>query len=472
MALDALRFWWRKSRQTQYRWLWVLASVGVYFLVLNLPMAEAPAEAKKALAVFGMAVFLWGTNSLPLPVTGILILFMLPASGAMEAKEAYANFGTKAVFFVMGVFILASPIMRSGLSKRLALVWLSRFGRTQNTLAGSVIAISTILASFISAHAVAAMLLPVVLELVRAAGAKPASKFAMKMFFSLAWGAIIGANGTLLGGARAPLAMGILQSTTGETIGFAYWAALCVPIVIVMAGVAYLMILSMGRDDRISLEQAREFLNENAQALGKMSRREILIAAILLFTVFLWVTKADAWGLEIVAFIGVLLAFVFRVAFWREVETDVNWGIILMYGSAIALSTAITKTGGADYLANHVFPKWIESPTLIFGLIAIISILLTEFMSNAAAVAMMTPVAIPLAQHHGIDPRVMVLGIVVPAGLAFMFAVSTPAIAMIQGTGYVRASQILRWGILLNITSYIAFMLMAHYYWPLVGLPW
>jgi sodium-dependent dicarboxylate transporter 2/3/5 len=472
MALDALRFWWRRSRQVQYRWLWLLASVGVYFLVLNLPMVEAPEAARKALAVFGMAVFLWGTNSLPLPVTGILILFMLPASGAMEAKDAYANFGTKAVFFVLGVFILASPIMRSGLSKRLALAWLSRFGRTQNTLAGSILAISTILASFISAHAVAAMLLPVILELVRASGAKPASRFAQKMFFALAWGAIIGANGTLLGGARAPLAMGILQSTTGQTIGFAYWAALCIPIVIIMAGVAYMMILAIGKDDRASLEQAREFLTKSAQSLGRISRREIYTAAILLFTITLWVTKADLWGLEIVAFIGVLLAFVFRVAFWREVETDVNWGIILMYGSAIALSTAITKTGGSEYLANHVFPKWIESPLLVFGLIAALSILLTEFMSNAAAVAMMTPVAIPIAQQHGIDPRVIVLGIVVPAGLAFMFAVSTPAIAMILGTGYVRASQVLRWGFLLNLASYMIFLLMAHFYWPLIGLPW
>jgi len=450
----------------------VLASVGIYFLVLNLPMTEAPPEARKALAVFGMAVFLWGTNSLPLPVTGILILFMLPASGAMEAKDAYSNFGTKAVFFVMGVFILASPIMRSGLSKRLALLWLSRFGRTQNTLAGSVLAISTILAGFISAHAVAAMLLPVVLELVRASGAKPASRFSQKMLFSLAWGAIIGANATLLGGARAPLAIGILQSVTDKTIGFAYWAALCIPIVIAMAAVAYLMLLALGRDEQISLQQAREFLAESAQKLGRISRREILTAGILLFTIFLWVTRADTWGLEIVAFIGVLLAFVLRVAFWREVETDVNWGIILMYGSAIALSTAITKTGGAEYLANHVFPRWIESPSVVFGLIAAMSILLTEFMSNAAAVAMITPVAIPLAIQNGIDPRVMVLGIVVPAGLAFMFAVSTPAIAMILGTGYVRASQTLRWGILLNITSYIIFMLMAHYYWPLVGLPW
>ncbi|MDY7013271.1 MAG: SLC13 family permease [Cyanobacteriota bacterium] len=163
----------RWSRQPEYRWLWCAAAAVLYFALRFLPLPGIEAAIQPALAVFAVAAFLWGTNTLPLAVTGIIVLFLIPVSQTLSSAETYAYFGNPAVFFVLGAFILASPIMRSGLSTRLALEVVSRFGSNQYELIAAILLLGAAMSFVLSTHAVVAMLFPVVLEVVQAAGTQP-----------------------------------------------------------------------------------------------------------------------------------------------------------------------------------------------------------------------------------------------------------------------------------------------------------
>lgn len=459
----------RRSRQPQYRWLWCLLAAAIYAAILALPFPAANGDIKPALAVFAVAAFLWGTNTLPLAVTGIVVLFLIPASGTLSPDKTYAFFGNRAVFFVLGAFILASPIMRSGLSTRLALTVVSRFGRTQKSLIAAILLLAAAMSFVLSTHAVVAMLFPVVLEVVQAAGAKPGGRFGLAAFLALAWGSSLGGMATLLGGARAPLALGLLQSTTGESISFVEWTAWSLPVVLVLLGLAYGFILQIGRGTAVSLKVAHHFLAARARQLGAISRREILTALVTLLTVLLWVFRGEAWGLDTIAFFGVALSFVLQVADWREVEEDVNWGIFVMYGSAIALSAMLRETGAAAALAETLV-AWIHNPLLLFCALVLLVILLTEGMSNAAAVAVLMPIALALAAQYDLDPRAVTLGITVPSGLAFMLPSSAPAIAIVVASGYVPPFEAFYRGFWLKLSGFLLFLVMAKVYWPFVGL--
>jgi sodium-dependent dicarboxylate transporter 2/3/5 len=102
--------------------------------------------------------------------------------------------------------------------------------------------------------------------------------------------------------------------------------------------------------------------------------------------------------------------------------------------------------------------------------IVLLATLLTEFMSNSAAVAVLMPVALAIAQKYGIDPRTITMGVVLPAGLSFMLPVSTPAIAISISSGYVRPFDVFRWGVWLDVLGYLGVFLISQLYWPLVGL--
>ncbi len=468
--LKRLRKWLRISRKPKYRWLWCLVAAAIYLAIVAFPLPEFNPEAQRALAVFGVTAFLWGTNTLPIAVTGLIVLFLIPVSGALPHDQTYAHFGNRAVFFVLGAFILASPIMRSGLSTRLALAVVSRFGYSQKTLIASILGLAATMSLVISTHAVTAMLFPVVLEVVQAAGAKPGGRFGQAAFLALAWGAGIGGMATLLGGARAPLAIEMLQNTTGNSIGFVEWTLWSLPLVLLLLVVAYALLLRIGQGTAISLPNAQKFLEAHSSKLGPMSKREIGTAIVVSIAIVLWILKGKAWGLDTIAFFGVVLTFVLQLADWREVEEDVNWGIFVMYGSAIALSAVLQETGAASALASNLLLSWISSPMISFIAIVAIVIVLTEGMSNAAAVAVLMPIALALASEYGLDPRAMTLAVTVPSGLAFMLPVSAPAIAIVSASGYVPPFQVLRRGLVLKLFGFLLFLAMAGLYWPLVGL--
>ncbi len=461
--------WLRRARRPKYRWIWCMVAVGLYFAILALPLTGFSEAGRKALAIFGVTAFLWSTSALPVAVTGLLVLFLIPFTGVLPPEQTYGYFGNRSVFFILGVFILASPIRRSGLSTRLALTVVSKFGGSQQALIASILMLSAGMSFFLSSHAVAAMLFPVILEVVQAAGAKPGGRFGQSAFLALGWGAGIGGMASLLGGARAALALGLLRETTGQSISFVEWTLWSFPLAIWLLFLGYLQIRNIGEGTAVSMEHAKKLLQARSKRLGKISSRELLTTMVTLLTIFLWIIRGEAWGLDTVAFLGVSLLFVLQIADWQEVEEDVNWGIFVMYGSAIALSAVLNETGASTALAQSLL-GWIDSGWLAFGAVALVVILFTEGMSNAATVAMVMPLAIALALNHSIDARAITMGVTIASGLAFMMPVSTPAMAIVIGSGYVQPLQAFQRGFWLKLLGFIGLLMMAKLYWPLFGL--
>jgi sodium-dependent dicarboxylate transporter 2/3/5 len=101
-----------------------------------------------------MAVILWATSAIPLSVTGILVIAALPVLGVLDDKTAYSLFGNAAVFFILGAFILAAAMMKTGLSMRISLLVLKRFGGSPRMLITGILLTSASLAFIMPEHAV------------------------------------------------------------------------------------------------------------------------------------------------------------------------------------------------------------------------------------------------------------------------------------------------------------------------------
>ena len=96
---------------------------------------------------------------------------------------------------------------------------------------------------FMSEHAVAAMNFPIIIEIVAVLRLKPhRSNYARALFLAMAWGTTIGGVATLLGGARAPLALGMLREATGQSFSFSGWALANLPIVGLMLVIGFVVI--------------------------------------------------------------------------------------------------------------------------------------------------------------------------------------------------------------------------------------
>jgi len=103
-------------------------------------------------------------------------------------------------------------------------------------------------------------------------------------------------------------------------------------------------------------------------------------------------------------------------------------------------------------------------------MLTIATLLLTEGVSNAAAVAILLPIAIPVGLSAGIDPLTIALTVGIVAGFAFMLPMGTPPNAMIYGTGFVQRLAMLRFGGVLSLSALVLFVMVSSFWWPVVGL--
>ncbi len=449
----------------------VFLAAATYYVSQMQPPEGLSREGLQVTAVFGLSLILWVTQLLPLAITGLLAIALIALFGAMSSGEVYSLFGNEAIFFILGALILASGVLKTGLSSRLALIVLTTFGGSSRSLALGIFLISAFLSFWMPEHAVAAMMFPIVLEIARGLELKPLhSAYGKALFISLAWGAIIGGVATFLGGARNPLAIAILQETAGRSIDFFEWMLAVVPIVLVLLLAAFVIICLSFEVDTQEVERARELILEKKIQLGRVTLEEWLVGGIMVMTVVFWMFFSDSVGLANIAIMSVVSLFVFKLVSWKDVEDYVNWGIILMYGGAICLGSAITRSGAAQWAGEIIVGSWASTPVAMVVVFAVLAIFLTEGVSNTAIVAILLPLGIGLSDTYGIDPRLTTYAVAVPAGLAFMLPMGTPPTAIALSSGYVRVRDLVVHGLILKVSALVIFLLMVRYYWPIIGM--
>ncbi len=432
---------------------------------------DRPRAAQHALAIFALCMSLWLTNYIPLAATGLLAIALLPMLGVLPRNEAFALFGNSAVFFMLGVFLLAAAMISTGLSKRLTLVFLQRFDNAPRQLLLGMLITPAFLAFWMPEHAVAAMIFPILVEIVESLGLKKGSSdYAKSLFLALAWGCIIGGVATMLGGARAPLALGLLADFSGQQISFLKWMAAALPIVLVMLLVAWWVLTSTFRCDVESIRPATKMLDERVKRLGPMSKRERRLAALGCVTIACWIFLGHSVGLGVIALTSATMLFVLRIADWRQIQDYVNWGVLIMYGGAVALGSALSSTHAFGFLVERLFSG--DTPRfVVLGIMATVTIILTEGISNSAAVAILLPIGYSLCGVvDGLDPVTMTLAVAIPAGLAFSLPISSPPNAICFSAGYYGVRDVARRGVMMSMISLLVFLLAMGVYWPMLHL--
>jgi len=296
------------------------------------------------------------------------------------------------------------------------------------------------------------------------------SNYGKSLFIALAWGCIIGGVATFLGGARVPLAVGMLKEATGINIGFFEYSIVVFPTVLIMLLAGYLWLTRFFPQDIEDIHMAKAVFERKIKGLGKIGYDEYAVGILMVLTVFLWLFFGRIIGIANIAIVAVVALFILKLVRWKDIEEYVNWGIILMYGGAITLGASLEKSGAATWLANTVIGTWANSPFLVIALLSLSTILLTEGMSNAAVIAVLLPVGIGIAGKFNIDPKIITYTIAIPAGLAFCFPMSTPANAIAVSSGYINTKDMTKAGIVMMVIAWIAFNLTARFYWPMIGI--
>jgi sodium-dependent dicarboxylate transporter 2/3/5 len=426
--------------------------------------------ATAALALW-MAIW-WATEALPLFVTALLPIVMVPLLGIADIHAAAMPFANPVVFLLFGGFLIALAVERWNLHRRIAFHIILRVGNRPLNLIGGVMLASAALSMWITNAATTIMMLPIAVSLISVvqSGAggrgKDGVSFAAAMMMGVAYAASIGGMGTLIGSPPNALAASYLDQSFQIEVTFVEWMALGVPVALVMLGVAFLILtrLIFRFSDALAGTETQR-VAEMLREMGPPTRPEKRVAAVFAVVAIAWIVYpwVDALiGVEIgeagIAIAGAIALFAIpadwsRRTFLLDWPTTQRapWDILVLFGGGLSLAYAIDTSGLAVWIGNGLsFLHGMPLAVLILG-VALLIVCLTELMSNTATAAAFLPIAGSLAIGAEVAPLLVAVPVALAASSAYMLPVATLPNALVFGTGYVPLPQMLRAGALLSV---------------------
>jgi di/tricarboxylate transporter len=217
------------------------------------------------------------------------------------------------------------------------------------------------------------------------------------------------------------------------------------------------------RNNLKSLQDSHNFVLTDsattAPAPGFKSTATLTWAVLLL--VVLTVTIFQDVPMSIASLVGAVVVLWLRVISPRDAYAGVDWPIIFMLYGMLALGTAMDKTGTAKWLADVIVAatKSVASPEILpyvaLSVIILLTICLTEVLSNNATALMMVPIVVNLAASLDLNPKPFIIGICIAASTAFMLPMGYQTHMMVYGPGGYKFTDFLRIGLPMNIMSWI-----------------
>ena len=451
------------------KWLIItfFLSIGLFYV----PTPEGlSSEGHRTLIIVVTTLILIVSESIPLPAVAILILIMEVTLGVDSPDGVAASFMSDAVFFIMGSLMLAVSIVHQGLDKRLALAIINITGNKTINITFGFVTVSALMSSFIGEHTVAAMMLPVVLALIKNAGldTSKATKLSTLLLFSIAYGCALGSIGTPSGGGRNVIMIGYLSEFGLGDISYLEWMKYTYPILLIEIPIAVTVLWLTFTPKQKSLDTAIRKLKVNVAKSGKLSGKQLMAILVFILVFLGWVFLSPFIGLGIVALTGVFFYLTFGLIEWPDIARRTNWGVILLFGSAISLGIQMKETGAALYVAEnalyslqYIF-KDIEIVRWFFSVV--LSAILTNLLSNAATVAVLGPIVLDM----GGNPIILGIATSVASAFAYLTIVASPTCMIIHSTGLVSSNDYFKAGWKLFIISIILLFLVSFFYWPIL----
>lgn len=444
----------------------LLLDLVVFFALLHfLPFPE---KANRGLALLVFIAILWLTEALHVSVTALLVPVMAIFLGLVSTTNALIAFSNPIIFLFFGGFALATALHKQKLDQVIANKIMSLAKGRLFLAAMYLFGITAFLSMWMSNTATAAMMLPLAMGILSQMDRTQHHNTYLFILLGIAYSASIGGMGTLVGSPPNAIVASQLNLT------FVEWFKFGLPVMFLMLPIMVATLYMMYKPDLgFQFEQQFENIPMTANRLITL----VIFIAISLSWVFskqLNPVISSLFGLtesiskfdSVIALLAVVLICVTHVATWKDIHNNTDWGVLILFGGGITLSSVLKYSGASQILADGIVFMIQGGHFYLIGLlVAAFIIFLTEFTSNTASAALLVPIFISIAQSLGLPDTGLALIIGLGASCAFMLPVATPPNAIVFGTGEIAQRDMVRAGIILNTISVFLIGTIAYLCW-------
>lgn len=426
--------------------------VGVVTYVVSLAWFDE-VQSRLLGVIMGMMV-VWMTEALPLGMSSLLLIVLMPALGIASMKLIQGNFFNAIMFLFIGGVLLASAVERTGLHKVFANKVLSIFPATPRGMIYGIMIAAAILSALISNTAVAALLF----ALVPALATSP--KAATRLALAVAFGCNIGGIWTPIGTPPNMILLGFMAEKGLPVISMVDWVVNMTPVVLFML-ITVPWVLSLGTKNVEVIEPVKGPMD--------LTRPQKKVAIMILTLVTILVLNEPlSLGLDD----KLLLLGFGLLAFWPKFGV-VDWktrdrfpmDIFFLFGAGFVISAAFSATGLAEAISESFAVASGFSLFYLYLFVAGVVVIATTIMSNTALIAMVLPVIFAFASQTTADVTLLLTVATIAASYAFLLPISTPPNAIVMQGGHVTVGQMARFGLVANILGIISVVLAATFFW-------
>ena len=216
-----------------------------------------------------------------------------------------------------------------------------------------------------------------------------------------------------------------------------------------------------------NLRQDSDFLLILEESQSSDFRLSKLPIAVLIFLGVIAAAASQKLPIELAALFGALLMVFTRCITLREAYRAVDWRIVILIGGTLSLGTAMEKTGTATAIAENLV-AWSGTlgPVALIAVLYLVTMGMTEIMSNNATAALLTPIAISIAHHGGWDPRPFAFCVAFAASCSFLTPIGYQTNTMVYGPGGYRFTDYFKVGAWLSLISWLTATLLIPHIWP------
>jgi anion transporter len=429
-----------------------------------------------SIAILALAAILFLTEAIPLAMTSLMVPVLLVLFNVIPFKSAFAGFSDQWVLLFLMMFIVGESLFRVGVAGKIGKGIVSLAKNNEALLIVYVMIAGGIMSAFLNNTGTAACLLPIMLAIGKSSNISP-----RKLLLPMAFGVSLGGMLTLIGTPPNGIVQSVYEKATGNVFGFFDYAK--PSLIIFVLGIIFMATIGRKILDGISKRPvsgkyaASVVDNTNITYRYNKAWIAIVVFALIIFFMFmdpLWANLfkgnpavgAFFKGIPLVvyAMLGVIAIVSAGALKTNEAFKAVDWTTIFLFAGMLSLSKALEETGAATYIGNSIvsFTNHIPLSPALAALIGIVvvSVVLTNFMSNTATAALLAPIAVAIAINLGINAAPLLMGVGLGASACFLTPVATPPNTLVLGPGDYTFIDYIKVGWILQLITIVTLVIL------------